>query len=1031
MAQVLVQNRVAMAQPDLPELVNRNGVSVKKKSPNVLMIVNLFSRDGSRDNLYLSNYATIQLRDELARLEGVGDISYLGQRDYSMRLWLDPEKMSSRGITADDVVAAVSQQNLQVAAGQIGEPPVPAGQIFQYTMTTLGRLVDADQFADMILKTDDAGRLVRMRDVARIELGAQGYDQTCTLDGQPSVALSIYQLPGSNALKTATLVRNKMEELKGRFPEGLDYDIVYDTTPFITESINEVFKTLRDAVILVALVVLLFLQNWRSAIIPLIAVPVAVIGTFAVMAAMGFSLNNLTLFGLVLAIGIVVDDAIVVVEAVQYHIEHGLAPREASIKAMSQVSGPVIAVGLVLGAVFIPCAFITGITGQFFRQFALTIAVSTLISAFNSLTLSPALSAVLLRPHQPGRREDVLPMLAYVAIGGWAGYAWLTPLLASALERLPAAVLPAASVWWVSAVLAVLLGQAIGWPLTRPLNWILGRAFGAFNTGFQYSTNVYARLVAMALRTSVVVLVLYGGLLGLTYLGFTRAPAGFIPMQDKGYLLVNVQLPDAASVERTERVMHRIEAIARDPKRHPGVRHTVAVAGQSLLLGANAPNFGAMYVMLDDFHKRTAAGLSGDAIAASLQKDFQDEIHEGLVNVFGAPPVDGLGTAGGIKIIIEDRGDDNPLPALQLAGQEAVDQGRQTPGLEGLFCSFRADTPWLFLDIDRTQVRKMGVSMGDLFNTIQVYLASLYINDFNRFGRTWQVNVQGDAKYRKQVDDLKLMKVRNNVGTMVPLGTMATVRNITGPVMIQRYNMYPAAAVNAAPAPGVSSGAAIRLLRRGDRQGAPPGDAHRLDRAGAVADPDRQHRLVRLHPGRRPGLPRPGRTIRKLVAAAGGHPRGAHVPALLDRRRGAGPLGRQHLHPGRLRRAGGPGLQERHSHRRVRQGPARRGRGARRRHPGRLPPAAAAHRDDLLRLHLRRHPLDGLPWGRGGNAPHPGHRRLQRHVGRHPLRHLPHARLLLRHRLGHQPLVAGRNVPSPSGRELTAISKSPLPPGEG
>ncbi len=819
MAQVLVQNRVAMAQPDLPELVNRNGVSVKKKSPNVLMIVNLFSPDGSRDNLYLSNYATIQLRDELARLEGVGDITYLGQRDYSMRLWLDPEKMSSRGITADDVVAAVSQQNLQVAAGQIGEPPVPAGQIFQYTMTTLGRLIDADQFADMILKTDDAGRLVRMRDVAHIELGAQGYDQTCTLDGQPSVALSIYQLPGSNALKTATLVRNKMEELKGRFPEGLDYDIVYDTTPFITESINEVFKTLRDAVILVALVVLLFLQNWRSAIIPLIAVPVAVIGTFAVMAAMGFSLNNLTLFGLVLAIGIVVDDAIVVVEAVQYHIEHGLAPREASIKAMSQVSGPVIAVGLVLGAVFIPCAFISGITGQFFRQFALTIAVSTLISAFNSLTLSPALSAVLLRPHDPGRREEVLPMLAYVAIGGWAGYAWLTPLLASALERLPAAVLPAASVWWVSAVLAVLLGQAIGWPLTRPLNWILGRAFGAFNAGFQYSTNVYARVVAMALRTSVVVLVLYGGLLGLTYLGFTRAPAGFIPMQDKGYLLVNVQLPDAASVERTQRVMHRIEAIARDPKRHPGVRHTVAVAGQSLLLGANAPNFGAMYVMLDDFHKRTAAGLSGDQIAASLQKDFQDEIHEGLVNVFGAPPVDGLGTAGGIKIIIEDRGDDNPLPALQLAGQEAVDQGRQTPGLEGLFCSFRADTPWLFLDIDRTQTRKMGVSMTELFNTIQVYLASLYINDFNRFGRTWQVNVQGDAKYRKQVDDLKLMKVRNNVGTMVPLGTMATVRNITGPVMIQRYNMYPAAAVNAAPAPGVSSGAAIRLLHEATDKG--------------------------------------------------------------------------------------------------------------------------------------------------------------------------------------------------------------------
>ena len=428
MAQVLVQNRVAMAQPVLPDLVNRNGVKVKKKSPNVLMIVNLFSPDGSRSNLDLSNYATIQLRDELARLAGVADITYLGQRDYSMRLWLDPEKMASRNLSASDVVLAVQQQNIQVAAGQIGQPPVPPGQVFQYTMTTLGRLIDADQFADMILKTDQTGRIVRMRDVARIDLGAQSYDQACTLDGKPSVALSIYQLPGSNALKTAELVRAKMEELRKRFPAGIDYAIVYDTTPFITESIGEVFKTLRDAVILVALVVLLFLQNWRSAVIPLIAVPVAIIGTFAVMAAMNFSLNNLTLFGLVLAIGIVVDDAIVVVEAVEYHIEHGLGPRDASIKAMSQVSGPVIAVGLVLSAVFVPCAFISGIMGQFFRQFALTIAVSTLLSAFNSLTLSPALAAVLLRPHAE-KGDEVLPRLGYFLVGGWLGYAWLMPWL--------------------------------------------------------------------------------------------------------------------------------------------------------------------------------------------------------------------------------------------------------------------------------------------------------------------------------------------------------------------------------------------------------------------------------------------------------------------------------------------------------------------------------------------------------------------------------------------------------------------------
>ena len=418
MAQVLVQNRVAMAQPILPDLVNRKGVTVKKKSPNVLMIVNLFSPKESRDNLYLSNYATIQLRDELARLKGVGDITYLGQRDYSMRLWLDPEKMSAYNLTASDVVNAIQQQNAQVAAGQIGQPPVPKGQVFQFTMTTLGRLADADEFADMILKTDASGRVVRMRDVTRAELGAQDYDQSCTLDGRPSVALSIYQLPGSNALKVAGLVKAKMRELKRSFPDDLDYSIVYDTTPFISESIDEVFRTLLDAVLLVALVVLLFLQNWRSAVIPLVAVPVAVVGTFAVMAAMGFSLNNLTLFGLVLAIGIVVDDAIVVVEAVEYHIEHGLAPREASIKAMSQVSGPVIAVGLVLSAVFLPCAFITGITGQFFRQFALTIATSTLISAFNSLTLSPALAAVLLRAHKKGQYE-VLPRIVYILLGGW------------------------------------------------------------------------------------------------------------------------------------------------------------------------------------------------------------------------------------------------------------------------------------------------------------------------------------------------------------------------------------------------------------------------------------------------------------------------------------------------------------------------------------------------------------------------------------------------------------------------------------
>jgi multidrug efflux pump len=812
MAQVLVQNRVAMAQPILPELVNRKGVTVKKKAANVLMIVNLFSPKGTRDNLYLSNYATIQLRDELARLTGVGDITYLGQRDYSMRLWLDPEKMSSYNLTASDVVAAVQQQNAQVAAGQIGQPPVPKGQVFQFTMTTLGRLAAPEQFADMILKTDAAGRVVRMRDVTRAELGAQDYDQSCTLDGRPSVALSIYQLPGSNALKVAGLVKAKMRELKRSFPDDLNYSIVYDTTPFITESIAEVRKTLLDAVLLVALVVLLFLQNWRSAVIPLVAVPVAVVGTFAVMAAMGFSLNNLTLFGLVLAIGIVVDDAIVVVEAVEYHVEHGLPPREASIKAMSQVSGPVIAVGLVLSAVFLPCAFITGITGQFFRQFALTIATSTLISAFNSLTLSPALAAVLLRPHEKGR-YDVLPRAIYAVLGGWAGYAWLLPWLSPWSERLfHRAFAGRVSIdvaWWLAVVAAVAVGAVAGRWATRPANAVLGRSFRLFNVGFDRATNAYTRGVGMALRVSVLVLFVYGGLLGLTYWGFVESPSGFIPMQDKGYLLVNVQLPDAAALERTERVMRRIAEIA---SHNEAVEHTVAVAGQSILLDANAPNFGAMYVMLKDFHQRTGKGLSAEIVARQLQQEFETEIRGGLVHIFGAPPVDGLGTAGGFKIILEDRGD-HKLRDLQDAADKIVARAEGVDGLKDLFCSFRADTPWLFLDVNRDQAKMMGVSMSEVFNTLQVYLGSLYVNDFNRFGRTWQVNVQADADYRKQQEDYKQFKVRNATGTMVPLGAIAGIREINGPVMIQRYNMYQSAPINGEPAPGVSSGEAIRLMQ--------------------------------------------------------------------------------------------------------------------------------------------------------------------------------------------------------------------------
>jgi multidrug efflux pump len=834
-SQVLVQEREALAEPILPDLVKRRGITVKKKSPNVLMIVNLFSKDERlsknslnayltmlsqnqplaaaacssyfvkappnqrRTSLELSNFATIQIRDELSRLPGVGDITYLGQRDYSMRIWLDPQKLATYNLNAQDIIAAVQAQNVQVAPGQIGQPgdpKMPQGQKWQFIITTLGRLETTEQFERIVVK-NSAQSLVYLKDVANIELGAQSYDQTCTLDGQPSVALSIYQLPGSNALDVANRVKERMKQLKRQFPPGINYEIVYDTTPFIKESISEVGETLFDAVVLVAVVVLLFLQNWRSALIPLIAVPVAVIGTFAVMAVMGFSLNNLTLFGLVLAIGIVVDDAIVVVEAVEHHIEHGMAPKEATIKAMEQVSGPVIAIGLVLAAVFIPSTFITGIIGQFFRQFALTIAVSTVISAFNSLTLSPALSALLLKRRVKGHFE-ALPWFAFVPLGAWLGHKLISRHLAAeaveylqlhlqlqGLDQVTLDLLRSRGPILAGGLAGLLVGLTLG----RPLNFVLGWTFYQFNRAFDFSTTVYTRAVSGLLRVSLLVLLVYGGLLALTWWGFTSTPTGFIPQQDKGYLLVNVQLPDAASVRRTREVVQHIEDIA---LKTPGVKHTVAISGQSILLGANASNFGALYLMLDEFDDRTKPELSGDAIAAALQDRLTREIPEALVNIFAAPPVEGLGTAGGFKIIVE--------------------RAENDPSLQGAFTSFRANTPWLELIIDRTQAKDRGVSIDDIRTELESTVGPYYINDFNRFGRTWQVNVQALYTYRQSVEDLKQLKIRNNQGDMVPVADFAKVRFVSGPVMVMRYNMYPSAAVHADAGPDTSSGQAIDRL---------------------------------------------------------------------------------------------------------------------------------------------------------------------------------------------------------------------------
>ncbi len=641
MAQVLVQNRVSQAMPTLPDVVKATGVTVKKRSPSILLVVNLYSDENPRtkkpyfDQLFLSNYATIQVRDVLARLEGVGDVTLLGQQDYSMRVWLDPNRLASRDLTADDVVKSLREQNVQVAAGQLGQPPVPAGLDFQYTMTTLGRLTDPDQFADIVIKSGGDGELVRLKDVARIDLGAKNQDVRCQLDGKPSVGLAIFQLPGSNALDTADRVRATMEQLKGNFQHGLEYAIVYDTTPFVEESVAEVFHTLRDAVILVAIVILLFLQDWKSVILPLIDIGVSLVGTFAVMYMLGFTLNNLTLFGLVLAIGIVVDDAIVVLENIERWLAKGLPVREATITAMHEITGPIIAMTLVMCSVFLPSAMISGISGQFYRQFALTIAASMIISAVNAMTMTPARAAAIFKDRKvsaSGHMEghEALPWWGIAGLAGFASYYFLEPLIAP-LVGLPIA----GNDWktWAVHALFFLPAAGIGWLFAKPVNAFLGGVFKAFNWGFERATLIYGACVGWVLRLSVIVLLIYIGLLGLTYLGFTRVPSGFIPEQDKGYLVVNIQLPDSSSLERTMAVANKIEKIAHEIE---GVEHTVAIPGQSFVLNANSSNFASMFVILEPFRDRHGAAMSAPGVAAQLRRRAFAEVEEAMVAVFGA-----------------------------------------------------------------------------------------------------------------------------------------------------------------------------------------------------------------------------------------------------------------------------------------------------------------------------------------------------------------------------------------------------------
>jgi multidrug efflux pump len=770
------------------------------------MVVHLLSPENRYDDIYIGNYALLNVRDVLARLEGVGNVTLFGLREYSMRVWLDPERIASFNLTAGDVVQALREQNIQVAAGVIGQPPAPQGNAYQININTLGRLFDEEQFGEIVIKSGADGRITRMRDVARVELGARDYSANSYLDGNPALGIGIFQLPGSNALATATAIRKTMADLSGRFPAGLEYRIIYDPTVFISESVNAVVHTLLEAFVLVFIVVLLFLQDWRATLLPMIDVPVSLIGTFAVMAALGFSLNNLSLFGLVLAIGIVVDDAIVVVENIARWMAKGLDRREATLKAMDEITGPVIAITLVLSAVFIPTAFIAGLSGQFYRQFALTIAASTIISAINALTMAPARAVQLIRPHAPGvesEQREALPRAGVVLMFGLIGYLFLAPRLA------PLAGVSAGTwIWLIRGGVFVALGIA-GWFMSSLVNRFLLALFGSFNRLFDVATNRYGQTVASVLRFGGIMLFVYGGLIGLTYLGFMRVPLGFIPPQDKGYLIVSVQMPDGTSLERTDGVIQKATGTI---LKTPGVVHAVAITGFSGATRSNSSAAGAVFVLLDSFDERAKSDLTGEKIAATLSQEL-GEMQEASIFVFPPPPVQGLGTAGGFKLQVQDRSGAG-LAALQEATDRLVAAGAQQPGLTGLFTPFRANTPQLYADVDRTKAKMLDVPLSNIFETLQVYLGSIYVNDFNLFGRTYRVTAQAEGNFRSEAADIARLKTRSRSGDMVPLGSLVAVRQTTGPDRVVRYNMFPAAEINGDTAPGFSSGQAISTMER-------------------------------------------------------------------------------------------------------------------------------------------------------------------------------------------------------------------------
>ena len=757
-AQVLVQNRVAVAQPHLPDEVNQLGVVTKKNSPNLMMVVHLYSPDNSRDQLYISNYATLQIADPLARIDGVGDARIAGARDYSMRVWLDPDKTASRNLTADEVVLALRSNNVQVASGTLNQPPVPTTGAFAVGVQTLGRLVDPDQFADIVVKSDSSGKVTRVRDIGRVELGAQDYSLNSYLDADRAVAILIYQRPGSNALQTASQVLATMQRMSESFPAGLAFKVVYNPTQYIADSVAEVYRTIFEAVLLVVLVVVVFLQSWRAALIPVVAIPISLIGTFAVMAAAGFSLNNLSLFGLVLAIGIVVDDAIVVVENVERNLELGLDPRAAAHRTMDEVGEALIAIALVLTAVFLPTVFLTGIAGQFYRQFGVTIAAATLISMVVSQTLSPALAALLLRPKQrhgaPGK-------------GPLAGF------------------------------------------------------FALFNRGFDWLSHRYSSLTAKLVRRIALVLAVYGGFLLLGGIGFLRAPTGFIPEQDQGYYITVVQLPPGASLERTDAIVRQISDLARQ---NPGVAHAVSFAGLDGATRTYASNAGAVFIVTKPFAERARLGLSSRQVFGQLQGALS-RIDGATILLVAPAAVPGIGSSGGFKLYIEDRRARGPQ-ALQAATYEMMFAANKTPGLTRVFTLFNTGTPQIYADIDRVKAEMLGVPTNRVFDSLNVYLGSAFVNDFNLLGRTYRVTAQADGAFRMTPRDIEALKTRSNAGKMVPLGAVATFRDITAPYRVPRYNLYPAAELQGATLPGFSSGEAIAAIDRLARQHLPDGFAY-------------------------------------------------------------------------------------------------------------------------------------------------------------------------------------------------------------